>query len=83
MTDLAVEYGRGFERARARESYLMELANADGDTLVQPGLFDRRATNGRFSLEHHGREEALQSATSLLIAQASETVLLLIVGPAR
>jgi hypothetical protein len=81
-TDLAAEYGRGFQRARARESYLTELANADGDRLVQPGLFNRRATKGRFSLEHHGREEALQSAASLLIAQASETVLLLIVGPA-
>jgi hypothetical protein len=80
LTSLASEYGRGLERARTRESRLTELAETERRRLVQPGLFDRAASDPA-PVEHHGRREALDHA-SLLVAQRSETVLLLLVGSA-
>jgi hypothetical protein len=83
ITDLASEYGRGLERACTRESQLARLAGTDRTALIQPGLFDGRAMKDRAPFEHDGRKEALDLASSLLVAQPSETVLLLVIGHAK
>jgi hypothetical protein len=79
ITGLAWEYRRGLERARARESQLAELARADRAGAIQPGLFDRRAMNERISTTDGQRQQSLNSASSLLVAQQSECVLLLVI----
>ena len=78
LGDLAAEYRHGLERARARESQLAALARADREALVQPGLFDRRTLKHDAAAADHGRPESLASASSLLVAQHTETVLLLV-----
>jgi hypothetical protein len=79
VTGLAWEYRHGLERARARESALAAIARADRGGLIQPGLFDRRAIHGRVSIPDDARQESLNSASALLVAQPSEIVLLLVV----
>jgi hypothetical protein len=79
ITGLAWEYRRGLERARARESQLAEPARADRAGLMQPGLFDRRAMQGRISITDGKRQASLNSASSLLVARQSECVLLLVI----
>jgi hypothetical protein len=78
ITALASEYGRGLERARSREAHLAQLAEADKAALIQPGLFDGRAVKERVAVQHDFRKAALDNASSLLVAQQSEAVLLLI-----
>jgi hypothetical protein len=80
ITGLAWEYRHGLARARARESQLAEMVRADRAGLIQPGLFDRRATGHRASPEDSGRQESLSTASSLLVAQQLEFVLLLSTG---
>jgi hypothetical protein len=80
MADLASEYRHGLQRARTRESQLADMARADRDALVQPSLFDRRALNDRVAVADDGRPESLATASSLLVAQQSETILLLIIS---
>ena len=77
ITGLAWEYRHGLERARARESQLAEMARADRAGLIQPGLFDRRAMHDQMSVADNERQESLNTASSLLVAQQSEFVLLL------
>ena len=67
------------ERARARESQIAELTEAERDALIQPGLFDRRVTNDRATAAESQRRPSLDTASSLLVAQSSETVLLLVI----
>jgi hypothetical protein len=85
---LATDYGRGLERARERESRLAELAANHAPERVQAGLFDRRALQDRdrsvhfhaaMSNQHRQRRQALDASCSLIIAQQSEIVLLLII----
>jgi hypothetical protein len=80
ITGLAWEYRHGLARARARESQLAEMARADRAGLVQPGLFDRRAMPDRSPNADCGRQESLNTASSLLVAQQLEFVLLLVIA---
>lgn len=80
MTNLAVEYRQGLQRARARESQLADLIDADRDALVQPGLFDRRPMKDQGARPDSGRRESLDIASSLLLAQRSDIVLLITIG---
>jgi hypothetical protein len=80
VTSLAADYGRGLARARMRESRLAELAHAR-HALVQPGLFGRQASKDVVPAPGVTRESRDQ-ASSVLIAQHSEIVLLLIL-PSR
>jgi hypothetical protein len=86
---LAKEYGRGLQRARDRERRLMAVVENRVSERVQAGLFDHRAEQDHdrserlrttVSNEHRDRQEALDASMSLLIAQHSETVLLLIIA---
>jgi hypothetical protein len=79
------------ERARVREARLSEIAANSADELVQGGLFDRRALQDRdrslrlhaaMAGQHRERSECLGAAASLLVAQQSEIVLLLLIGQA-
>jgi hypothetical protein len=79
IANLAQEYRHGLERARIRESQLADIARAHRDALVQPGLFDRRLLDDRMDDPDHERRESLTTASTLLLAQQSETVLLIVV----
>ena len=76
-TGLAWEYRHGLAQARAREARLVETARTDRAGLVQPGLFDRRAMNDRPPAPDACRQESLNSASSVLVAQQLQFVLLL------
>ncbi len=73
ITALAADYGHGLERARARES---RLAETDAHVLVQAGLFDRRHLQNQ---DRPVRFHPMTASSSLLVAQQSEIVLLLVV----
>ena len=79
LADLARQYRDGLERARTRESQLADIVQPDRNALVQPGLFDRRALHDRVEGPDHERHDALTTASSLLLAQQSETVFLIVV----
>jgi hypothetical protein len=74
---LSEEYKTALERARRRELQLAETAAAGRATLVQPGLFGRRANADRTPVEADGREDSLKAASSLLLARRSSIVLVL------
>jgi hypothetical protein len=79
ITSLAWEYRHGLARARARESQLAEMARAERAWPVQPGLFERRVLHDRIAAADSGRQESLNTASSLLVAQQLGFVLLLVI----
>jgi hypothetical protein len=82
LSDLGSIYNRGLARARARESQVAALADAERRAMVQPGLFDDRATAHREPVDGLWRQETLDRAASPLVAQQSQAVLMLLVGAA-
>jgi hypothetical protein len=90
LRTLAAACQRGLQRARAREVSITALIENDVLESVQAGLFDHRAVQNHdrsvhrrttMSNEHRVRTEALDASLSLLVAQPSDTALLLIVAP--
>ena len=77
---LAFQHGRGLARARAREAQLAKVIDEDKQALIQPGLFDRRATRTNAPVQADARRQLLDDAASLLVAQQSEAALLLIIS---